>query len=867
MDIKLTQALNGKTENYILPFFWQTGEDKAKLETEIEKITNCGIKAVCIESRTHEQFCEEKWFDDFAFILETAKKYDMKVWLLDDKHFPTGYANGKIATDFPELRQWHIVEEHIDVIGPFNGTLLLKSSGENPAINHRLLIAALAVKREEREEILTDEVIDITSSVCGDFLYWNVPKGCYRIFLIYKTREGSYFNNYIDMISEQSVDVLINEVYEKHYDRFKEYFGDTFVGFFSDEPCFANGMSGGIDPGFYEYKIGTPGMAYPWCDDFVDRLSGAMDCNVIPFLPALWYPMGEKTSVVRLQYMEFITKAYRDCFSRRIGDWCRRHNVQYIGHIVEDMGCHAHLGPGAGHYFRALDGQDMAGVDVVLQQIMPGMSHFTHTSMVYCGFAESQFFDYILAKLAVSMAHLNPRMKGRAMCEMYGAYGWAEGVPLMKWLTDHMLVRGINYFVPHAFTTKYPNFDCPPHFYAGGNFNQYRDFAKLMDYTNRMSHLLGEGKRILAVALLYDAEFEWCGGKYMKMQEPAEALYDAHIDYDIVPMDYILFNSDMLDGQLVINEENFKFLVIPYTEAIPFELYNRLNELKNEGLQIYFVEELPSKVLNGKETVPFVSDGFKKIELNKLSDELTRLGVLDVLVEGDFPLLRCSHIKRQEYDYFMFFNESFEAVDTDVFLPCKGNFFSVDMLNESTTEAMTEDGKVKVKLEAGQSVVLAFDKSIVVSQKDVIAEKRDVIHLDGIYKISGKKMTEDKPEFEITGKLFDVTSADNFPGFTGVITYETDFELPKADRYVLNLGEVGETAVVYINDEKAAHLICNPYSVDITDFVKSGNNRIKVEVANSMVYSHRDTFSKGIMVSRSGLLGLVKVECFENTEI
>ena len=123
MDIKLTQALNGDTDNYILPFFWQTGDTKEKLEAEMNKIANCGVKAVCLESRTHEQFCEEKWFDDFAFILETAKKYDMKVWLLDDKHFPTGYANGKIAADFPERRQWHIIEKHIDVAGPFNGRI------------------------------------------------------------------------------------------------------------------------------------------------------------------------------------------------------------------------------------------------------------------------------------------------------------------------------------------------------------------------------------------------------------------------------------------------------------------------------------------------------------------------------------------------------------------------------------------------------------------------------------------------------------------------------------------------------------------------------------------------------------------------
>lgn len=36
----------------------------------------------------------------------------------------------------------------------------------------------------------------------------------------------------------------------------------------------------------------------------------------------------------------------------------------------------------------------------------------------------------------------------------YGAFGWAEGIPMMKYLTDHMLVNGINYFVPHAFSPR-----------------------------------------------------------------------------------------------------------------------------------------------------------------------------------------------------------------------------------------------------------------------------------------------------------------------------------------------------------------------------------------------------------------------------
>jgi len=80
------------------------------------------------------------------------------------------------------------------------------------------------------------------------------------------------------------------------------------------------------------------------------------------------------------------------------------------------------------------------------------------------------------------------------MCEIYGAYGWGTGVRTMKYLTDHFLVRGVNVYVPHAFSPKeYPDPDCPPHFYAHGHNPQYRHFQRLMMYMNRVCNLISEG--------------------------------------------------------------------------------------------------------------------------------------------------------------------------------------------------------------------------------------------------------------------------------------------------------------------------------------------------------------------------------------
>lgn len=148
---------------------------------------------------------------------------------------------------------------------------------------------------------------------------------------------------------------------------------------------------------------------------------------------------------------------------------------------------------------------------------------------------DGEFYHYMLGNLAASAAAIQPEKRGRAMCEIFGNYGWAEGVRLEKYLADHFLVRGINYFVPHAFSpAPFPDPDCPPHFYAHGHNPQYRHFGALMGYMNRVSSLTSGGHRVSPVAILYHGEAEWAG-KAMLSQKPARVLAEAQIEYDCIP--------------------------------------------------------------------------------------------------------------------------------------------------------------------------------------------------------------------------------------------------------------------------------------------------------------------------------------------
>ncbi|MEG0768092.1 MAG: glycosyl hydrolase, partial [Clostridia bacterium] len=290
----------------------------------------------------------------------------------------------------------------------------------------------------------------------------------------------------------------------------------------------------------------------------------------------------------------------------------------------------------------------MAGIDVVLHQIIPGLSQHMHVNSAYGGMADPEFFDYVLAKLAASHAQIQPRMKGRAMCEVFGAYGWAEGTPMMKYLIDHLLVRGINYFVPHAFSPKYPDPDCPPHFNANGHNPQFSSFARLMHYTNQVSHLLSDARPVVDAAILYHAEAEWSGMPYMLVQKPARRLYEAQIDYHILPIDAILEQGCVEQGALAIGDMRYSVLIVPYAAYLPKPFLRKLEALDAQGLRILFVD--------GK--AEGAGDMGRTIPLEALVQTMKQYGLTDGTLPHDFPLLRCAHWVREGLHIWMLVNES-----------------------------------------------------------------------------------------------------------------------------------------------------------------------------------------------------------------
>ncbi|WP_337102583.1 glycosylhydrolase-like jelly roll fold domain-containing protein [Paenibacillus sp. YIM B09110] len=871
MSVKLQDVLTGKEENYILPFFWQHGEEEEVLREEMARIYESGIKAVCIESRPHPDFLGPKWWKDIDVILDEARTHGMRVWILDDDHFPTGHAAGRLKEAPRELRRLYVYENHVDAVGPRNNSAFLIST--LPYIpgfsNGGTCFAVIAVKRDPDTGELTDETVELTDRVENGKLFWDVPDGYWRIFSLIESEHGgdSEKKDYINHLVADSVRVLINTVHEAFYERYREDFGKTIAGFFSDEPGFYNDK----DTWDYNSKPGKKDVTLPWCAEMFSLLEREFGPNYKRYLPLLWYKGGENTSRMRYSYMNLLSRLYAANFTEQIGDWCREHGVEYIGHVLEDGNVHARLGCGAGHFYRALGGQDMSGLDVVLWQLKPGFDDIPTKG--FAGESDSEFFNYGMAKMAVSLAHLDPKKKGRTMAEVFGAYGWAEGLKLMKWITDHMLVRGVNYFVPHAFSPKdYPDQDCPPHLYAKGKNPQYRYYRYLNHYTNRLSHLLSGGTHVATAAVLYHAEAEW-SGEFMYFHKPVKELMRKQIDCDVLPCDTIVNGVSVQDGKLLMQDESYDCLIIPYSEALPTNVLNRLHQLADLGLPIFFVEGLPSRSsegdLNQEVLERLAANGkVKVVPLDKLAGRLQAAGYYDVFVKDNEPFLRCYHVNHLDSQVFMFFNEHpNKEIITEVVLPVTGDIRFYDAYTNQVLEAESviegDRSVLKLNLPASETIVviagLALDR-IKAAAKRMIRGNL-ITAIEGPWTVT-TATSEQYPSFIPWIKLdnlSDLSRPELLPAFSGTVRYETDlnWSLSSGKQAVLDLGEAFETAEVYLNGVSSGIRLTAPYRFDLSELLREGSNTLAIEVTNTLVFETPDFLSRLGQLDPSGLLGPV----------
>ncbi|WP_338119239.1 glycosylhydrolase-like jelly roll fold domain-containing protein [Paenibacillus polysaccharolyticus] len=347
------------------------------------------------------------------------------------------------------------------------------------------------------------------------------------------------------------------------------------------------------------------------------------------------------------------------------------------------------------------------------------------------------------------------------------------------------------------------------------------------------------------------------------------------IDCDVLPCDTILDGVRVHEGKLHLLDESYDSLIIPYSEALPNAVMYRINQLAEQGLPIFFIEELPSRSSEGSLDHVVLNrlasnERIETVPLNKLVGRLKASGYFDIQVKDYHPFLRCYHVKHTDMEVFMFFNEHpSKDIDTEVVIPVTGcvrlyNAYTNQVL-ESECVKEGEGALLKLKLPASETVVVIVGPELeqVEALSIPMTSNELITVIEGPWKIS-TATAEQYPSFTSWSELetlTDLSRAGLLPSFSGTVRYETCLIWSSAsgEQAVLDLGRAFETAEVFLNGSSAGIRLTGPYRFDLSELIREGRNTLIIEVTNTLVFESPDFFSRLGQLDPSGLLGPVRL--------
>ena len=379
--------------------------------------------------------------------------------------------------------------------------------------------------------------------------------------------------------------------------------------------------------------------------------------------------------------------------------------------------------------------------------------------------------------LASSMGALR-RMP--SFCEIFGAYGWGEGLSRMKWHTDLAVVRGISRLVPHAFSPKEcPDPDCPPHFYARGKNPQWPYFFRWVRYADQLCRFAGDGKNAASIGILYHAEAEWGNGSCIPCERMIAALAKRQISALIVPFDD-LENAAVSNGILELGDARINTLAAGDFDRLPERIRTGLVRLEKDGIRLIRITE--DNLLS---------------ETEKLDD------LRDIRTEKIVPFLRVLHLRNAEGDRYFLVNESLtETVDTVI-----GNLSGMKFHDPLRGSDYRFDGRVF--LLPGESIFLVPGES---AMPIPVPEGRSVL---------------------LKKETFSCLSGTLSADFCGKAVYEREWQSDEDGEMLLILPDQLEDVVVCsVNGEEAGTCFASPFRFGIK--LKKGQTRIRLEIVNTL---------------------------------
>jgi len=379
---------------------------------------------------------------------------------------------------------------------------------------------------------------------------------------------------------------------------------------------------------------------------------------------------------------------------------------------------------------------------------------------------------------------------------------------------------------------------------VGPNNLWWKNYNIIAEYGKRMSWLMTDSVNVTSIAILCEEDhLPW------KIAKP---LYQNQIEFNYLE-DNIVINEAVVSQSLIkIKKQQYDTLIIEDLHKLNSNLNKVLNRFSQAGGHVLLYN--PKAEKHALKNV---------VEFENYTDVVQALreqGRQDVLVTPYSPDLRVSHVVKKGIDFYLFANEGEKSIQSKIYINNKGYFEKWDSWSGKIEELKVDKINmnsviISMDVKRRESIIICVDKrhsaKLIGEKKKLWAETIDIKGPWILKRLVGKDL--------ICEKLVSWTELEDMKFFSGEVIYETLVKLENVSlikNLILDLGEVGEMAKIYINDKYAGIKMWAPFEFDIVKFVKFPEFKLKIEVINSI--SNKIVKTK----VKSGLLGPVTLKKF-----
>jgi hypothetical protein len=530
------------------------------------------------------------------------------------------------------------------------------------------------------------------------------------------------------------------------------------------------------------------------------------------------------------------------------------------------------------------------------------MEYFKYADIPMCEFWHPYSTGY------VGSINFKPIMPTASAARMYGKprvaaesftsfdLNWNEHFDMLKEYADYHFVEGVTHNVFHTYTHN-PQID---YLKPGTSFGQrigtpflrgqtwWPHVGELVTYLARCSYMLERGRSVSDVL--------WYLGDEISHKPDQLYPFPAGYKYDYCNYDVLLNRLSVKDGKIITPEGlEYKFMWIPENKRMLPESLERLYALISQGATV--VANAPTAIATlsgGEQTQQRFDKAVEALWANAKDGQITTIGqgrlISGVTIEQAIDMLGMQPDVKGDVRWL---HRKVKGADWYFVTPEKQSSFSgkVEFHAEGTAElwnAVTGEIKPLAVVRNGEYAVAHLDMPqsgswFVVFDHNAKQEQPEQINYTTSLPVTGEWVVSFPEGWGAPAELklselvpwCKMDMSEEGKAFSGTAKYTTTFNIDTLSKNImLDLGKVDMIACVKVNGQPMRKLWCPPYSLDISDVAKQGENTLEIEVTstwyNRLAYdaaqpeSERKTWTisgpaAGSTLKEYGLLGPVVV--------